>query len=186
MMGFSRTTGDADRHRTRLVVAWSVSDPQKWQPVAIGSPLAPPAAKVQSYPPHHLTTNPRGPDMKKVAPIVILLLFCLLAWNVFVHPSGMSFDLDGEDVDGPLGAVLSLLFAGGGLIVAALVLLLVGASLALVFAGVGVLLALGLGLVALVLAAVMAPLLLPLLIPVVIVWFFVSRARRNRLAAQGA
>lgn len=123
--------------------------------------------------------------MKKIAPIVILFLFCLLAWNVFVHPFGMSVDIDGDDIDGPLGAVLGLLFAGGGLIVAALVILMVGAVLAIVFAGVGVLLALGLGVAALVLAAVISPLLLPLLIPAAIVWFFVSRARRNRLKAQG-
>ena len=91
--------------------------------------------------------------MKKIAPFVILFLFCLLVWNVFAHSSGMSIDIDGEEIDGPLGAVLGLLFAGGGIIIAALVVLFVGAVLAVVFAGVGVLLALGLGLAALVLAA---------------------------------
>jgi hypothetical protein len=122
--------------------------------------------------------------MKKIAPIVILFLFCLLAWNVFVHPSGMTLDIDGEDIDGPLGAVLGLLFAGGGMIIAALVILFVGALLAVLFAGLGVMLALGLGLAALVLAALISPLLLPLLIPAAIIWFFVSRARRNRIKAQ--
>jgi hypothetical protein len=122
--------------------------------------------------------------MKKIAPFVILFLFCLLAWNVFAHSSGMSFDIDGEEIDGPLGAVLGLLFAGGGIIIAALVVLFVGAVLAVVFAGVGVLLALGLGLAALVLAAVISPLLLPILVPAAIIWFFVSRSRRNRVKAQ--
>lgn len=122
--------------------------------------------------------------MKKIAPIVILFLFGLLAWNVFVHPSGVTFDIDGDEIDGPLGALIGLLFAGGGILVAALVILCVGAVLAVVFAGLGVMLALGLGLVALVLAALISPLLLPLLVPAAIVWFFVSRNRRNRIRAQ--
>ena len=122
--------------------------------------------------------------MKKIAPIVILFLFGLLAWNVFVHPSGMTFDIDGEEIDGPLGALLGLLFAGGGMLIAALVILFVGALLAVVFAGLGVMLALGLGLAALVLVALISPLLLPLLIPAAIIWFFVSRSRRNRIKAQ--
>jgi hypothetical protein len=122
--------------------------------------------------------------MKKIAPIVILFLFCLLAWNIFVQPHGMTFDIDGEDIDGPLGAALGLLFAGGGIVIGALVVLFVGAVLAVVFAGIGVLLALGLGLAALVLAAVISPLLLPLLIPAAIIWFFMSRNRRNRVKAQ--
>jgi hypothetical protein len=122
--------------------------------------------------------------MKKIAPLVVLFLFCLLVWNVFVHPHGMSIDIDGDTIDGPLGALLGMLFAGGGLIVGGLVMLLVGALLAVVFAGVGVLLALALGIGALALAAVISPLLLPILVPAAIVWFFVSRARRNRLKAQ--
>ncbi len=122
--------------------------------------------------------------MKKIAPFVILFLFFLLLWNVFAHSSGMTFDIDGEEIDGPLGAVLGLLFAGGGIIIAGLVMLFVGAVLAVVFAGVGVLLALGLGLAALVLAAVLSPLMLPILIPAAIIWFFLNRARRNRIKAQ--
>jgi hypothetical protein len=122
--------------------------------------------------------------MKKIAPIVILFLFGLLAWNLFMQPHGMTFDIDGDEISGPFGALLGLLFAGGGIIIAALVVLFVGAVLAVVFAGVGVLLALGLGLAALVLAAAISPLLLPVLIPAAIIWFFVNRNRRNRLKAQ--
>ena len=122
--------------------------------------------------------------MKKIAPIVILFLFCLLAWNVFVQPHGMTFDIDGEEISGPFGAVIGLLFAGGGIIIAALVVLFVGALLAVLFAGLGVLLALGLGLAALVLAAAISPLLLPILIPAAIIWFFMDRNRRNRMKAQ--
>ena len=118
--------------------------------------------------------------MKNIRPIVILVLFALLAWNVFGHSSGMTFDFDGEEIDGPLGALAGFLFAGGGLIVAALVLLFVGALLAVLFAGLGVMLALGFGLAALVVAALVSPLLLPFLIPLAIIWFFVSRARRHK------
>lgn len=122
--------------------------------------------------------------MKKIAPFVILFLFALLAWNVFGHTSGMTFDIDGEEVGGPLGAVLGLLFAGGGMIIAALVMLFVGAVLAVVFAGVGVIVVFALALTALVVAAAISPLLLPLLIPVAIIWFFMGRSRRSRVKAQ--
>lgn len=122
--------------------------------------------------------------MKKIAPFVILFLFALLAWNLFGHTSGMTFDIDGEEIGGPLGAVLGLLFAGGGMIIAALVVLFVGAVLAVVFAGLGVMLVFALALTALVVTAAISPLLLPILIPVAIIWFFMSRSRRNRIKAQ--
>jgi hypothetical protein len=122
--------------------------------------------------------------MKKIAPFVILFLFCLLAWNLFAHSSGVSFDIDGEEFDGPLAALLGLMFAGGGIVIATLVVLFVGAVLAVVFAGVGVLLVLALGLAALAIAAAVSPLLLPILVPVAIIWFFVTRSRRNRVKAQ--
>lgn len=122
--------------------------------------------------------------MKKIAPVVILLLCFLLVWNVFADPFGPVFDLDGDVVDGPMGALVGLLFAGGGLIIAALVILLVGAVLAVVFAGVGLLLTLGLGVGAVVLAAALSPLLLPVLIPAAIIWFCIDRARRNRMKTE--
>jgi hypothetical protein len=119
--------------------------------------------------------------MKKIAPVVILLLCFLLIWNVFADPIHMDFDVDGDMVDGPIGALIGLLFAGGGLIIAALVVLLVGTVLAVVFAGVGLLLTLGLGIGALVLVAALSPLMLPILIPAAIIWFFMGRSRRNRI-----
>jgi len=122
--------------------------------------------------------------MKKIAPFVILFLFCLLAWNLFAHPPGFSFDIDGEEFDGPLAGLLGLMLAGGGIVVAVLVALLVGALLAVVFAGVGVLLVFALGLAALAVAAAVSPLLLPILVPVAIIWFFTTRSRRNRVKAQ--
>jgi hypothetical protein len=122
--------------------------------------------------------------MKNIRPFVILLLFFLLAWNVFGDSSGMRFDVDGDEIDGPLGALAGLLFAGGGMVVAALVMLCVGAFLAVLFAGLGVMLVLGLGMAALVVVALVSPLLLPFLIPLAIIWFFASRARRNRASSR--
>lgn len=122
--------------------------------------------------------------MKKIAPAVIILLFLLLVWNVFGHSPGMNVDIDGGRFDGPGGALIGLLFAGGGLVIAALVMVFVGAVLAVVFAGVGLLLALGLGLGAVLLALAISPLLLPLLVPLAIVWLLMRRARRNRMKAQ--
>jgi hypothetical protein len=63
-------------------------------------------------------------------------------------------------------------------------MLLVGAILAVVFAGVGILAFGGLALGALVLVVLVAPLLLPLLVPVAIVWWLVGRSRRNRVMQQ--
>jgi hypothetical protein len=122
--------------------------------------------------------------MKKIAPFVILLLFFLLTWNQFAHSSGFSFDIDGEEFDGPLATLLGLLFAGGGIVIATVVVLFVGAVLAVVFAGVGVLLVFALGLAALAISAAVSPLLLPILIPVAIIWFFTTRSRRNRVKEQ--
>jgi hypothetical protein len=118
--------------------------------------------------------------MKKIALCIILFLFAMLAWNMFVHSAGLMFNIDGDEVDGPLGALLAVLFAGGGTLIAGLVMLVVGAVLAVVFAGVGIILLGALGLAALAVAAAVSPLLLPLLLPLALVWFFVNRSRKQR------
>jgi hypothetical protein len=116
--------------------------------------------------------------MKKIAAFIVLFLFAMLAWNLFVHDPGMAFDIDGDAIDGPLGA---LLFAGGGTLIAGLVMVVVvvGALLALLFAGVGIILFGALGVAALALAAAISPLLLALL-PLALVWYLVQRSRRQR------
>jgi hypothetical protein len=121
--------------------------------------------------------------MKKTAAIIILFLFALLAWNVFTFgDSVVSFD--GDEIGGPLGAVLATVFAGGGLLLAGVIMLFVGAVLAVVFAGVGILCIGGLAIGACVLALMVSPLLLPLLVPVAIVWYLVSRSRKHRIMQQ--
>jgi len=121
--------------------------------------------------------------MKKTAAILALFLFALLAWNVFTFGDSV-VNIDGDEIGGPLGAVLATVFAGGGMLLAGVIMLFVGAVLAVVFAGVGILCIGGLALGACVLALMVSPLLLPLLVPVAIVWFFVSRSRRHRIMQQ--
>lgn len=122
--------------------------------------------------------------MKKIAPFVILFLVALLAWNMLIDANDFVFNIGDEEFNGPLGALLGLLFGSLGLIIGLVVVLCVGALLAMVFAGVGVLIIGALALAAALGAVAVSPLLLPVLIPVAITWFFVSRARRNRIQAQ--
>lgn len=121
--------------------------------------------------------------MKKTAAIIILFLFALLVWNVFTFGDSV-VNIDGEDIGGPLGALLATFFAGGGLLLAGVIMVFVGAVLAVVFAGVGILCIGGLAIGACVLALMVSPLLLPLLVPVAIVWWLVSRSRKHRVMQQ--
>lgn len=122
--------------------------------------------------------------MKKTAAFVILFLFALLLWDLSSWSGNMAFNVDGDEVTGPLGALLALLFAGGGALLGGVALLVVGGILAVVFAGVGILCIGGLALGAVLLALAVSPLLLPLLVPVAIVWCLIGRSRRNRVMQQ--
>jgi hypothetical protein len=102
--------------------------------------------------------------MKKTAAVAILFLFALLLWNI-----------DGDQIDGPLGALL-----------AAVIMLMVGAILAVVFAGVGIMLIGGLGLGGLLLALAVSPLLLPLLLPLALIWYLAGRSRKHRMVREQA
>ena len=124
--------------------------------------------------------------MKKTAIFVIAFLFALLLWNVFVYGSGPVVNFDGDEIDGPFGALLAMLFAGGGTLIAALVMLVVGVVLAVVFAGVGIILIGGLGIGAVVLALAISPLLLPLVLPLALIWYMVGRSRKNRMMREHA
>ena len=106
--------------------------------------------------------------MKKYAPYVILFLFAAMLWNLFDWSGDMAINLDGEQIDGPLGFMLATLFTGGGMLLAIFISVITVAVLAVVFAGVGVIL---IGSLA------MSPLLLPLLIVVAIVWYAMRRPR---------
>jgi hypothetical protein len=122
--------------------------------------------------------------MKKIAPFILLFLFAAVLWNVFADMHGMVFNIDGDEIDGPAGALLGLLFAGGGTLLAAGIMVLVGVVLAVVFAGVGILLLGGLMLATFCVALAVSPLLLPLLLPLALIWYLVSRARRPRVVLE--
>ncbi len=117
--------------------------------------------------------------MKKYAPYVILFLFAALLFNSWGND--MTVHFDGDEIDGPLGWMLATLFAGGGTLLAMFITLMVGVILAIVFAGVGVMLLGSLGIGAIVVALAISPLLLPLAIPVLLVWYFMSRSRKVNL-----
>ena len=118
--------------------------------------------------------------MKKTATILFLLLAVALVSGIFMYANGTVVDIGDDRYDGPLGALLGVVFAGGGTLIGAFVILVVGAVLAVVFAGVGVILLFGLSVGALAIAAAISPLLLPLLIPAAIIWFFASRSKKQR------
>jgi hypothetical protein len=118
--------------------------------------------------------------MKKIAPYLILFLCALLLWDLLFTFGDASFHIDGAEVDGPLGAMLGILFAGGGTLIGLLVTLVVGVVLAVVFAGVGMVVIGALCIAGLALTAAILPFVLPLLLPLALVWYLVSRARRNR------
>lgn len=125
--------------------------------------------------------------MKDLAKIAILFLLALILLDVaFDAAEFMQFTIDGDEIDGPLGALLGVLFAGGGLVIAGAVMLVVGLVLAVVFAGVGVIVVGALGVAAVTVALALSPLLLPLLVPVAIVWYLVSRKRKDRLVQPAA
>jgi hypothetical protein len=122
--------------------------------------------------------------MKKIAPFILLFLFAAVVWNVFAGAHDIMFHIDGDEIDGPAGALAGLLFAGGGTLLAAVIMVVVGVVLAVVFAGVGILLLGAFMLAALCVALAVSPLLLPLLLPLALIWYLVSRSRRPRVSLE--
>lgn len=121
--------------------------------------------------------------MKKVLAFTLLLFFCgmVAAWFV-IDPSDMMVTVGDEDFDGPLGALLGTVIAGGVFAIVAVVMTLVAVIMAFVMAGVGVLLVLCLAFAAVVTIAAVSPLLLPLLIPFAIYWWMKRRDNRKPAA----
>ncbi|CAN7689269.1 hypothetical protein LJR289_005485 [Pseudoduganella sp. LjRoot289] len=121
--------------------------------------------------------------MKKLLTIALIFLLAIAAWSS-IDTSDMIVHIGDEEFDGPLGALLGLVFGGMGLVIAAVVMVCVAVFLGFLFAGLGILMLTGLVLLAIVLVAVMSPLMLPLLIPAGIIWFFVARNRKHKDAPQ--
>jgi len=125
--------------------------------------------------------------MKTTVKIIILFLFATLLWNIFAETSDfMTVNIDGEEIGGPFGWLVGLVFAGGGMLIATIVMLFVGVLLAVVFAGVGVIVMGALGIAAGAVLLAVSPLLLPLLVPLAIIWYLVSRPRKDRVVIEKA
>ncbi|MEN3275093.1 MAG: hypothetical protein V7631_883 [Massilia sp.] len=119
--------------------------------------------------------------MKKILPYIVLILCALLLWDLLFTFGDASFHIDGEEFDGPLGALLGLILGGGGMLIGLLVTLVVGVVLAVVFAGVGIVVVGALGIAFAAVTAALVPFLLPLLLPLALIWYLGSRSRRNRV-----
>ena len=120
---------------------------------------------------------------KKTIALAVTFLLVLAAWFALDSLGGMHVDIDGDEFDGPLGAVIGLIAAGGSMVLVTVILTGVAIFLGMLFAGLGILAIVALVMLALVVAAAVSPLMLPLLIPVGLYWFFVSRPRKQRAAA---
>jgi hypothetical protein len=123
--------------------------------------------------------------MKKFAAVAILVLLAMAVWSLAFDAGDVHVMFGDEELDGPLAALVGVLAGGIGMLVAAVVLVFVGALLALVFAGVGVMAIFGLAVGAIALAVAVSPLMLPLLVPAAIVWFVMKR-RKARAVQQVA
>ena len=120
--------------------------------------------------------------MKKLLVVTLIALLAIAACNALgAHDYTVHFD--GDEVDGPFGALLAMLFAGSGMVLAALITVAVTVFLCCLFAGLGVVIIAALALGCFIVAAVIAPLLLPVLIPLAILWWIARRNRDKREAA---
>lgn len=120
---------------------------------------------------------------KTLIPLALFALLVLGMW--FAMDTGnMHVNIDGDELDGPLGALIGTVATGGGMLFAALVCTAVAIFLGILFAGLGIMMIVGIALLAVVVMAAVSPLLLPLLIPVGLYWFLVARPRKQRTLAQ--
>ncbi|WP_432381306.1 hypothetical protein [Duganella sp. P38] len=118
---------------------------------------------------------------KLIFAALIFLLAVAACQSMF--GDGMHFNIDGDDIDGPLGALLAMVFGGAGMLLAGVIMVCVALFLCVLFASLGILAVFGVALAAVVAVAAVSPLLLPLLIPIGLYWLFVSRPRKHRRVA---
>jgi hypothetical protein len=119
---------------------------------------------------------------KKLLAAAIVFLLAMSVWQSVLGDS-MHFNIDGEEFDGPFGALLGLVLTGGGLLIAAVAVTCAAVFVGLLCAGIGIVIVSALVLAAVIVVAAMSPLMLPLLIPIGLYWFFTARARKQRLRA---
>ncbi|MCG2585040.1 hypothetical protein [Massilia sp. TS11] len=122
--------------------------------------------------------------MKKFAAAAVLIVLACVIWSAMT--GDMTVNIDGDEIGGPLGALIALCAGGAGIVIAGVVLVGVGLMLAFLFAGLGLLAMFGLAVGALALAAALSPLLLPALIPAAIVYFIMRKNRKDKEVAAAA
>ncbi|MGK5076946.1 hypothetical protein [Janthinobacterium sp. HLX7-2] len=116
--------------------------------------------------------------MKKLLTfILIVMLACLFLDKIGATDMHMHFN--GDDIDGPLEWLFGLVFAGGGLLIGAIALVFAAVVTGVVLAGVGMVVVAVVAFCVLLALALSTPVLLPLLIPAAIVWWLVSRNRKQ-------
>ena len=121
--------------------------------------------------------------MKKLLTFaLVVMLACLFLDKIGAMDTHMQFN--GSDVDGPLEWLFGLVFAGGGLLIAAIAVVCAAVLTGVVLAGVGVVLIAAVAFCVVLALAFSMPVLLPLLIPVALVWLLVSRNRKQAQARQ--
>jgi len=124
--------------------------------------------------------NAKRPIMKKVFALTLLLLFfCMIAAWISIDANDLVVTVGDSDFDGPLGALLGTVIAGGAFALTAVVMVFVAVLVGFMMAGVGIVVILALALVALVTMAAVSPLLLPLLLPFAIYWLMKRRSRKQ-------
>ena len=117
--------------------------------------------------------------MKKVFALTLLLLFfCMIAAWISIDANDLVVSVGDADFDGPLGALLGTVIAGGVFALMAVVMMFVAVLVGFMMAGVGVVLILALALAAIVTMAAVSPLLLPLLLPFGIYWLMKRRSSK--------
>jgi hypothetical protein len=112
---------------------------------------------------------------KKLAIALAVLMFAIVAWELFLDSNTVTIVINGQPVTGPLKDAIG----AGGLVVALIALFCAAILLVFVFAGIGVIVLGSFVFVGLILAGLAFPFLLPLLIPLAILWGFVAIARRT-------
>ena len=117
--------------------------------------------------------------MKKTFALLLVVLLFAMAW-LAIDGGDMSVMVGDETFDGPLGAVLGVVFGAAGLLIAGIALIFAAVVTGVALAGAGVLVVATMLLVALILAGVAVPFLLPVLIPLAIFWWVARRNKQQR------
>ena len=146
-------------------------------------PLAASRARLYSVTMQYPITHTARLIMKKLLTFVLIVMLACLFLDK-VGGSDMHMQFNGDDVDGPLEWLFGLVFAGGGLLIAAMALVCAAVVTGVALAGVGVVLIAVVALCVVLVLALSTPVLLPLLIPVAIVWLIVSRNRKQAQARE--